>query len=81
MFRQIKHELQNNVAAFQDEVSTAQEDRIPPFRPMSDFITDATWNIPNFSDIERFNNRVINNLIYYQTNYFVLGTAIMLLIG
>jgi len=74
MSRQIKCELQ-------DQVSVAQEDRIPPFRSINDFITDATWNMPDFSNVERLNNRVINNLIYYQTNYFVLGIPISLFIG
>ncbi len=74
MFRRIRDELQ-------DLVSVEQEDCIAPFRSMSDFISDATWNIPNFSDIERLNNRIINNLIYYQTNYFVLGIGVMLVMG
>jgi hypothetical protein len=74
MFRQIKRESQ-------DQVLVAQEDRIAPFRSINDFITDATWNIPDFSNVERLNNRVINNLIYYQTNYFVLSIPIWFFIG
>jgi hypothetical protein len=55
--------------------------RMTPFRTLNDFILDATWNIPNFSDLPRLNNRIVSNLIYYQTNYFIFGIALFLLVG
>ena len=73
MAGQIKRELK-------DQFST-QEIRLTPFRPLNDFLLDATWNVPNFSDLPRLNNRIISNLIYYQTNYFVFGIALFLLVG
>ncbi|CAF1143090.1 unnamed protein product [Adineta ricciae] len=62
-------------------MSTSNELRFAPFRPLSEFITNATWNVPNFSDLPKLNNRIISNLIYYQTNYFVFGIALFLLVG
>ncbi|CAF2644883.1 unnamed protein product [Rotaria sp. Silwood2] len=60
---------------------SGQDLRFTPFRTINDFILDATWNIPNFSDFPRLNNRIVSNLIYYQTNYFVFGIALFLLVG
>lgn len=43
-----------------------------PIRSMSDFLLDSKKYLPPpFNDLKRFNNRVISNLLYYQTNYFV----------
>lgn len=58
-----------------------QELQFAPIRSLNDFILDATWNVPNFSDLPRLNNRVVSNLIYYQTNYFVFGIVLFLLVG
>jgi hypothetical protein len=73
MRQQLKQEIK-------DQFST-QDMRMTPFRTLNDFILDATWNIPNFSDLPRLNNRIVSNLIYYQTNYFVFGIALFLLVG
>ncbi|CAF3382046.1 unnamed protein product [Rotaria socialis] len=64
----------------QDQLSQ-QDVRFTPFRSVNDFILDATWNAPNFSDLPRLNKRIVNNLIYYQTNYFAFGIALFLLVG
>jgi hypothetical protein len=48
---------------------------------VSDFILDGAWTMPNLFDDTRFDDRVINNLIYYQTNYFVLGIALAVLVA
>ncbi|CAF1369519.1 unnamed protein product [Rotaria magnacalcarata] len=58
-----------------------QDLRFTPFRSVNDFILDATWNTPNFADLPRLNKRIVSNLIYYQTNYFVFGIALFLLVG
>lgn len=73
MRRQFKEEIK-------DQFSN-QDLRFTPFRPLNDFLLDATWNIPNFSDFPRLNNRIVSNLIYYQTNYFIFGVALFLLVG
>ncbi len=73
MRQQLKQEIK-------DQFPT-QELRFTPFRTINDFLLDATWSIPNFSDFPRLNNRIVSNLIYYQTNYFVFGTVLFLLVG
>ncbi|KAL0275882.1 UNVERIFIED_CONTAM: hypothetical protein PYX00_003608 [Menopon gallinae] len=55
---------------------------ISPLRTLDDFILgSARFQIPNFKDMEKWGNRVVNNLLYYQTNYFVMGIIIFLLVG
>jgi hypothetical protein len=64
-----------------DKAALSGDSRVAPFRSINDFFLDGRWNMPNFSDSARLNNRVINNLVYYQANYFILGIVIFLLIG
>ena len=53
-----------------------------PLRPTDDFLLEsARFSPPNFSDLSRWNNRVLNNLIYYQTNYFLMTALVFLLVG
>jgi hypothetical protein len=53
-----------------------------PFRPLEDFMLEsARFQAPDLSDLERWANRVINNLLYYQTNYFLISVIIFLLVG
>ena len=54
---------------------------VPPLRSLDDFLMEsARFQIPTFSDIEKWNNRVIQNLLYYQTNYFLTYIAIFALV-
>ena len=53
-----------------------------PFRKIDDAIGGAeNYVVPNLSDLARLSNRITNNLLYYQTNYFVLFLIIFVLIG
>uniref|UniRef100_A0A8C5BIP4 PRA1 family protein n=2 Tax=Gadus morhua TaxID=8049 RepID=A0A8C5BIP4_GADMO len=36
---------------------------------------------PDFNDRAKWNNRVINNLLYYQTNYIAMAIVVFLLVG
>ncbi|EDO41757.1 predicted protein [Nematostella vectensis] len=53
----------------------------PPVRSLQDFLTNAEFTTPSLNDTERMSNRVINNLIYYQTNYFLCVIIIFLIVG
>jgi len=58
------------------------EMKFAPLRGMDDFATDqARFQIPPWKDMNRWSNRILANLIYYQTNYFVLILAIFLIVG
>ena len=53
-----------------------------PFRKIDDAIGGAeNYVVPNLSDLARLSNRITNNLLYYQTNYFVIFLIIFVLIG
>ncbi|XP_067042114.1 PRA1 family protein 3-like [Acropora muricata] len=54
---------------------------LPPMRSLRDFLTDAQFSSPTFNDLERMNNRIINNLIYYQSNYILTVIVIFLVVG
>ncbi|CAG0886075.1 unnamed protein product [Darwinula stevensoni] len=58
------------------------EVEIAPLRSLDDFLLNsARFQIPNLRDPEKWPKRVVHNLLYYQTNYFVLTVVIFLIIG
>jgi len=53
-----------------------------PMRPLDDFLLQsARFQLPNFKDPARWAHRVTNNLLYYQTNYFVTALVVFLIVG
>lgn len=55
---------------------------LAPLRSLSDFLMEsARFQLPNFQDWEKWGNRVVSNLLYYQTNYFLMSAAVFLLVG
>ncbi|TNN17929.1 PRA1 family protein isoform 2 [Schistosoma japonicum] len=53
--------------------------RSVPLRSFSDFLgPGARFSVPRES---KWNERVISNLIYYQSNYFLLGLVIVILLS
>jgi hypothetical protein len=53
-----------------------------PLRSLDDFVMEsARFQLPNFNDFEKWGNRVVKNLLYYQTNYFILGAIELIIIG
>lgn len=60
----------------------SSEYEIAPLRSLDDFLLEsARFQVPNVKDMEKWGNRVINNLLYYQTNYFLLSILIFLIVG
>lgn len=55
---------------------------LAPFRPWDDFFpgTDR-FAKPEFGDLTKWNNRVISNLMYYQTNYFAAALVVFIIVG
>lgn len=50
---------------------------IPKLRPWSDFaFKEARFGWFDYNNIPKWNNRMMNNLLYYQSNYFVLAVAL-----
>ncbi|XP_014203921.1 PRA1 family protein 3 [Copidosoma floridanum] len=55
---------------------------LPPLRSLDDFILEsARFQIPNIKDLDKWGNRVVNNLLYYQTNYFFTSVVIFICVG
>ncbi|VDD91095.1 unnamed protein product [Enterobius vermicularis] len=53
--------------------------QIPPFRNMDEFILGrARFQLPTFTNFPKWNNRILTNLLYFQTNYFVIMIAVIL---
>lgn len=55
---------------------------LAPLRPWDDFFPGADrFAKPEFGDLAKWNNRVISNLLYYQTNYFAVALVVILIVG
>lgn len=53
-----------------------------PLRSLDDFILEsARFQLPSLKDFEKWGNRVVKNLLYYQTNYFILAAIELIIIG
>lgn len=53
-----------------------------PLRSLDDFVLEsARFQVPNFGDFEKWGNRVVKNLLYYQTNYFILSAIELIIIA
>ncbi|XP_055351404.1 PRA1 family protein 2-like [Paramacrobiotus metropolitanus] len=61
--------------------SEGQNVQFPPFRGLQDFLLDSRFQLPSFNDQSRWANRVLNNLLYYQANYFAVVLLAIALIG
>jgi hypothetical protein len=60
----------------------ASELTLAPIRSIEDFLlSSARFQLPQFRDFEKWNKRIISNLLYYQTNYFLMAIILFTLIG
>ncbi|XP_070704386.1 PRA1 family protein 2 [Pempheris klunzingeri] len=54
----------------------------PPLRSLDDFLlSSARFALPDVRDLDRWNNRIINNLLYYQSNYLLSALGLLLIVG
>jgi len=55
---------------------------LAPLRSMDEFIlSKSRFQIPDVNNDDRWMNRIVSNLLYYQTNYFVSALFIFLLVS
>ncbi|XP_033982325.1 PRA1 family protein 3-like [Trematomus bernacchii] len=55
---------------------------LAPLRQWDDFYPGMDrFAKPEFGDLTKWNNRVISNLMYYQTNYFAAAVVVFLIVG
>lgn len=56
--------------------------RFAPLRKKEDFLaTLDKYELPNLNNPERVNKRILKNLFYYQTNYFLIFIVCFILVG
>ena len=75
------HHGKPGISGFSKDTRLKMAVECPPVRSLQDFITDAQFTAPTFHDRDRMENRMVNNLIYYQTNYFLCAILILILVG
>ncbi|XP_012694105.1 ADP-ribosylation factor-like 6 interacting protein 5a [Clupea harengus] len=55
---------------------------IAALRPWDDFFPGSErFAKPDVRDLAKWNNRVVSNLMYYQTNYLAMAIVVFLLVG
>lgn len=55
---------------------------LTPLRPWDDFFPGMDrFAKPDVKDLAKWNNRVVSNLLYYQTNYLALAIIVFLIVG
>nr|XP_057912414.1 ADP-ribosylation factor-like 6 interacting protein 5a [Doryrhamphus excisus] len=55
---------------------------VAPLRPWDDFFPGwERFAKPDTRDMAKWNNRVVSNLLYYQTNYLLLAVGVFLIVG
>lgn len=54
---------------------------LAPMRSFDEFIMESRFELPDFSNQQRWMNRVVNNLLYFQTNYMISALVIFALIA
>lgn len=55
---------------------------LAPLRPWDDFFPGSDrFAKPDVRDLPKWNNRVVSNLLYYQTNYLLVAVLVFLVVG
>ncbi|CAI2350936.1 unnamed protein product [Caenorhabditis sp. 36 PRJEB53466] len=63
-----------------DHTQIMQGVELPPFRNFHEFLLETDrYEKPPFNDFKKWNNRILSNLIYFQTNYFAATITLFLL--
>lgn len=63
-------------------VAAAMEVQVAPLRAWDDFFPGSDrFALPDLKDISKWNNRVVSNLLYYQTNYLMVAAALVSIVG
>lgn len=62
--------------------AAAMEVQVAPLRAWDDFFPGSDrFALPDLKDISKWNNRVVSNLLYYQTNYLMVAAALVSIVG
>ncbi|XP_015496768.1 PRA1 family protein 3 isoform X2 [Parus major] len=62
--------------------AATMEVQVAPLRAWDDFFPGSDrFALPDLKDISKWNNRVVSNLLYYQTNYLMVAAALVSIVG
>ncbi|CAF0981701.1 unnamed protein product [Didymodactylos carnosus] len=62
--------------------TTSRSIRLAPFRSMKEFIGGDKWNIPpDFQNLNALQKQILQNLVYYQTNYLAVLASVFILVA
>jgi len=54
---------------------------VGPFRSLDEYLTsESKFEMPEFNNPEKVSQKIVSNLLYYQTNYFASALIIFLLV-
>jgi len=75
--------------SLKDLASVTKRDRraemevsLAPLRSLDDFLLgNSRFQLPDTKNVDKWANRIVNNLLYYQTNYFLSGVVLFSLIA
>ncbi|AWP03372.1 PRA1 family protein 3 [Scophthalmus maximus] len=60
----------------------ANKVELAPLRPWDDFFPGSErFAKPDVKDVAKWNNRVVSNLLYYQSNYLASAVVVFLVVG
>uniref|UniRef100_A0A914YN82 PRA1 family protein n=1 Tax=Panagrolaimus superbus TaxID=310955 RepID=A0A914YN82_9BILA len=72
--------MQPQNSAEEVNYSWNKEVQFPSLRPLNEFIFDKSrFDLPTFKDLPKWNNRIFANLLYFQSNYFLIMLAFIFL--
>ncbi|KAI6175693.1 PRA1 family protein [Aphelenchoides bicaudatus] len=64
----------------EENIVVSDSIQVAPFRSISEFLLDkARYQLPTFNDLSKWNFRITTNLLYYQSNYFVVALIFILI--
>ena len=76
-----KKKERNEILNRQEMLNLFDVVEIAPMRSLDEFIlSKSRFEAPNFNNIDKWTNRINNNLLYYQTNYFFSMLVIFIIV-
>uniref|UniRef100_A0A915DWB9 PRA1 family protein n=1 Tax=Ditylenchus dipsaci TaxID=166011 RepID=A0A915DWB9_9BILA len=73
-------DIKNNLPSVKENLIISDSLQFAPFRSLDEFLLKARFQKPQF-EMKKWNNRIVQNLLYFQTNYFLLFFALFSLVS
>ncbi|CAD5221521.1 unnamed protein product [Bursaphelenchus okinawaensis] len=76
--RNLEEHVERSLGKMSEEhlITVSENIQLAPLRNLDEFILDRSrFQAPTFNNFKKWNNRIVTNFLYYQTNYFVFLLA------